>query len=279
MQATLFMSYFNELKKLVLIILPYAGVLSALYLLLCIIVYIIQDRLIFFPEKLSATHQYHFFGSFRELNIKTKDGILLNGLLYKVKKPKGVVFFVHGNAGSINTWGWVAETYTNLNYDCFVFDYRGFGKSEGNINSEQQFYDDVQAAYDFLKADYAESEIVVIGFSIGSAAATKIASQNKPRMLILQAPYFSLVDMAKKHYPFLPSLLLKYKFRTYEFLQRTAVPVVIFHGEEDEIIYYGSSVKLKTYLKHSDKFIPLKKQSHNGIHENKNYIDALRTIL
>lgn len=278
MQATSFMPY-SELKKLMQTILPYVGMLSALYLLLCIIVYIIQDRLIFFPEKLSATHRYHFFEKFREENIKTKDGILLNGLLYEVNRPKGVVLFVHGNAGSIDSWGWVAETYTKIDYDCFVFDYRGFGKSEGNISSEQQFYDDVQAAYDFLKAGYAESDIVVIGFSIGSAAAAKIASQNRPRMLILQAPYFSLVDMAKKHYPFLPTLLLKYKFRTWEFLQRTAAPVVIFHGEEDEIIYYGSSVKLKAYLKQDDKFIPLKKQSHNGIHENKDYIDALRNIL
>lgn len=273
------MPYSDELKKLMQIILPYVGLLAALYFLLCMIVYVIQDRLIFFPEKLPATHQYHFFGRFREKSIKTKDGILLNGLLYEVNRPKGVVLFVHGNAGSIDTWGWVAETYTNLNYDCFVFDYRGFGKSEGNISGEQQFYEDVQTAYDFLKAGYAESDIVVIGFSIGSAAAAKIASQNQPRMLILQAPYFSLVDMAKKHYPFLPSFLLKYKFRTYEFLQKTAAPVVIFHGEEDEIIYFGSSVRLKTYLKRSDKFIPLKKQSHNGIHENEDYIAAIKTIL
>lgn len=279
MQANPFMPYSDELKKLMQTILPYVGLLAALYLLLCIIVYVIQDRLIFFPEKLTANHQYHFFGRFREKNIKAKDGIVLNGLLYEVNSPKGIVLFVHGNAGSIDTWGWVAETYTNLNYDCFVFDFRGFGKSEGNISSEQQFYDDVQAAYDFLKTGYAESDIVVIGFSIGSAAAARIASQNQPRMLILQAPYFSLVDMAKKHYPFLPSLLLKYKFRTWEFLQSTAAPVVIFHGEADEIIYYGSSVKLKTYLKRGDKFIPLKKQSHNGIHENKDYIDALKTIL
>lgn len=238
-----------------------------------------QESLIFFPEKLSPGYAFDFDQEFEELYVPAKDGAKLHGLLFKAAAPKGLVFYLHGNAGSVASWGWVAKTYTDLNYDIFVLDYRGYGKSEGSISSEKQFYEDAQAAYDQLKSRYDESRIVLAGYSIGTGAAAMLAASNKPRLLLLQAPYYSLSDLMKNLYPIVPAFLLKYKFDTYRFIEKTAAPVVLFHGDRDEIIYHGSSEKLRQHLKPTDKVIVLKGQGHNGMNENLAYQRELANVL
>ena len=99
------------------------------------------------------------------------------------------MFYLHGNAGALDTWGDIAKVYTSLGYDIFILDYRGFGKSEGSIYSEEQFYKDVQAAYDVMRKEYPENKIVVEGYSIGTGPATILAATNHPKLLLLQAPY------------------------------------------------------------------------------------------
>ncbi|KAA9324994.1 alpha/beta hydrolase [Adhaeribacter soli] len=238
-----------------------------------------QESLIFFPSKLPPDHAFHFRESFQERYITAPDGIKLHGLLFPVEASKGLIFYLHGNAGSVEEWGSVASIYTNLGYDVFMLDYRGYGKSGGKISSEQQFYDDVQAAYDLMKQEYPEEKIIVLGYSIGTAAAARTAALNKPQMLILQAPYYSLTDLGKNLYPIIPSAILKYKFKTYEFVEKTAAPIVIFHGDQDEVIYYGSSLKLQKHLKPTDQLNTLKGQSHNGMTENPDYLAAIRKLL
>jgi len=218
------------------------------YGLLCLFVYFIQESMIFFPSKLPTDYPYEFNSDYEELSIVTEDLAILNGLLFTVDSSRGVVFYLHGNAGALDSWGTVAPIYTRLNYDIFVLDYRGYGKSEGSISSEQQFYGVIQSAYNEIKVRYDEKNIVVLGYSLGAAAAAKLAAENNPAMLILQAPYYSLTDLKKRIYPFLPDFLVRYKFETYSFLDNTKVPVIIFHGDRDEVIYYGSSVKLQKQL-------------------------------
>src|SRR5687767_12462702 len=126
-------------------------ILLLLYLLICALLFFIQERMIFFPEKLPKDFRFRFNGNFKEVSIETADKTILNAGLFKADSSKGVVYYLHGNAGSINSWGEVAGIYNDLNYDVFMLDYRGYGKSEGNITSQQQFYQDVQTAYDTLK--------------------------------------------------------------------------------------------------------------------------------
>jgi alpha-beta hydrolase superfamily lysophospholipase len=241
--------------------------------------YFFQEKLIFFPDKLNKNYQFSFNQTFEEVNIKTKDNIRLNGLLFTAERAKGLVFYLHGNAGALNSWGEVATRYTSLNYDVFILDYRGYGKSEGTINSQAQLFEDVQTAYDEMKKKYREETIVVLGYSIGTGPATKLASVNSPKLLILQAPYYSLTDMMRHTYPIIPTFLLKYKFRTNEYIKDCKMPVVIFHGNRDEVIYYGSSLKLKTQMKPQDTLITLDGQGHNGMTDNPEYISALGKIL
>jgi pimeloyl-ACP methyl ester carboxylesterase len=241
--------------------------------------YLFQEKLIFFPDRLNKNYQFSFNQSFEEVNIKTKDNKWIHGLLFTVERPKGLVFYLHGNAGALDSWGEVAKRYTSLKYDVFILDYRGYGKSEETINSQEQLFEDVQQAYDEMKKKYGEETMVVLGYSIGTGPATKLASVNSPKLLILQAPYYSLTDMMRHTYPIIPTFLLKYKFRTNEYIKDCKMPVVIFHGNRDEVIYYGSSLKLKTQMKPQDTLITLDGQGHNGMTDNPEYISALGKIL
>src|ERR1700693_6509420 len=172
-------------------------ILKAAFLLIVIIfllIFFFQEKLIFFPEKLDKNYRFNFLSKFEEVNIKTSDNKLLNGLLFTVGNPKRLIFYLHGNAGSLNSWGQVAKTYVDLHYDVFILDYRGYGKSERSIGSQNQIFQDVQLAYNEMKKRYPEEHIVILGYSIGTGPSARLASTNSPRLLILQAPYYSMVD-------------------------------------------------------------------------------------
>jgi pimeloyl-ACP methyl ester carboxylesterase len=264
------------MKKLVLKILK---ILIIIYTALCGLLYFIQEKLIFFPEKLEKEYKFEFNQNFEELNFRTEDNVLLNGILFRANNTKGLIFYLHGNAGSLKSWGEIAKTYTDLNYDLFMLDYRGYGKSEGTISSQKQLFKDIQIVYDSLKTKNDENKIIVLGYSIGTGPATKLASSNHPKLLILQAPYYSLIDLMKHNYRIIPTFILKYKLETNKYLKACKMPVVIFHGVKDEVIYYRSSVKLKKLMKANDALITLPGQGHNGITNNPNYITEIKKIL
>ncbi|HEX5151628.1 MAG TPA: alpha/beta fold hydrolase [Parafilimonas sp.] len=264
------------MKKILLKTLKIVGIL---YFIICTLLFLFQEKLIFFPQKLAREYTFSLDQEFEEINVKTKDNKLLNSLLFKADSSKGVIFYLHGNAGSLSTWGEVAKTYTALHYDVFMPDYRGYGKSEGSINGQRQFFQDIQTVYDELKTKYTEDKIVVLGYSIGTGPAAKVASANNPRLLILQAPYYSLTDMMHHTYPIIPTFILKYKFETGEYIKSCKMPVVIFHGDQDEVIYYGSSLKLQKEFKQQDTLITLNGQGHNGMTENPDYKIEIQKVL
>lgn len=253
--------------------------LLILYVLVCLGLYFLQEKLLFFPHKLDKNYKFSVNQPFEELNIKPKDGKLLDALLFKADSTKGLVFYLHGNAGSLENCGDVAKRYTELRYNVLILDYPGYGKSEGDIKSKTQLFDAIQSAYDEMKKRIHEDSIVVLGYSVGTGPAAHLASTNHPRLLILQAPYYSLTDMMHHMYPIIPTFLLKYKFDTNQYLKNCKMPVVIFHGNQDEVIYYGSSLKLQEEMKKGDTLITLKAQGHNGITDNPEYIVAIKTFL
>ena len=237
------------------------------------------EQQLFPGAKLDKNFHFNFPGNVSEINILTKDRSKLNGLLFKSDQTKGLIIYLHGSNGAVDTWGKIAGFYTALNYDIFMLDYRGYGKSDGKITSEAQLYSDAQAAYDQLSLDYSQRHIVVIGQSLGAAPAAMLAANNNPRALILQAPYYSLGDWVHSLAPDVDTSNLKYKLRTYEFLPKTKAPVIIFHGDLDDAIYYGSSEKLSSYFKLVDKLFILKGEGHNDFTNNKEYLQKLEEVL
>ncbi len=260
-------------------ILKIALFLLGIYIAGLVLIYFNQEKFIFLPTKLEADYAFQFDRDFQEINLETSDKIQLNCLYFKTTKPKGVVYYLHGNSGDLSGWGDISDIYLDLGYDVFILDYRGFGKSEGKIKNEKELYEDVQLGYDFLKKKFYESQIVVIGYSIGTGAASHLAAENSPKMLILQAPYYNLTEMAKTRMPFVPSFLLKYKFDNQKNIVNTKCPVYIFHGDNDKTIYYEDAVKLQNYLKKEDYYFTLPGQGHNGINENPDFIEKLNEIL
>ncbi len=263
------------IKKLIKIVTVIAG----LYIILCAGLYFFQENLIFFPQKLDENYQFNFAEDFEELKFQNSDGNALNGLLFRSDSSRGLIFYLHGNAGSLASWGNVAKTYTALNYDIFILDYRGYGKSEGKISSQAQLFADNQMIYDELKKTYQEEDMIILGYSIGTGLASKLASNNNPAQLILQAPYYSLTDMMRQRFPFIPSFFLKYKFATNTYLKNCEMPITIFHGDKDRVINYGSSIKLKEEFHDKINLITLKGQGHNGMTDNIRYQQELKKTL
>lgn len=238
----------------------------------------VQEKLLFHPHELPADHQYSFASPFEEINYKVNDDVTINALHFKAKDPKGVVYYFHGNAGALDSWGNVAGDFTKLGYDVLIIDYRGFGKSTGKISEDGLFFD-AQFIYDKLKERYAENTIVVYGRSIGTGIAAYIASRNSPGKLILETPYYNLRDLVKNLYPAAPAFLLRYSLKTNEFLPKVKCPVYLFHGTQDEVIYYGSSLKLQQFFKPGDTLFTIPGGRHNNLDNFEIYHKGLKLVL
>lgn len=234
------------------------------FLFITSMIYVFQEKLIFFPEAVSADYQFQFDHDFEEINYNVQKGITINALLFKAKESKGVIFYSHGNAGSLSRWGYVADLFLMNNYDVLIYDYRGYGKSNGSV-SEANLYHDAIYIYKQLAKEYGEDKIVVYGRSIGTGIATKVASEFVPKQLILESPYYNLPDLAKKMFPFMPSFMLRYKFRNDQMITLVKCPITIFHGTYDEVIYFGSSLKLEKLIKKEDKIVPIVGGHHNDL--------------
>lgn len=234
----------------------------------------------FFPgSKFQGEFHFEFSNPFTEFNFQTKDGYNLNGLRFKARLTNGVIFYLHGSNGGLDVWGKIAPFYTNLNYDIFILDYRGYGKSESKVSSESQLNEDVQMVYDNLRKIYRESMIIVVGQSMGTGPAAILTANNNPKALVLQAPYYSLSDWISNVAPGTDSSNMNFQFNTFEFLQKIKVPVTIFHGDADEAIYPGSSEKLSRFLKKGDQLFLLKGEGHTNFTSNTEYLEKMKTIL
>ncbi|RZK96172.1 MAG: alpha/beta fold hydrolase, partial [Hymenobacter sp.] len=232
------------------------GSVLVVYVVACTWLYFKQEALLFYPRKLPASYQFKLPGHYAEVPIKTPDGAQLSGLLFRADAAEGLVFFLHGNAGSLAEWGQLAPTYVAQGYDVFLLDYRGYGKSTGTISSQAQLLNDVELAYQQVIMQYEESQVIIAGYSLGTGPAAWLAARHRPRRLLLHAPYYSMADMAARTisvWPLLPDFLLRYPLPTNEFIQQVSAPIVLVHGNQDNLIPYNSSVRLKALLKPGDQ--------------------------
>lgn len=249
----------------------------AIYCAISIALYYLQDYLLFKPEKLPDDFQFYYDNQdTKEYFMETRDGAKLNGVLFKSKnEPKGIVLYLKGNSKSIKGWGKFAVDFTRHDYSVFMVDYRGFGKSTGR-RSQKAIKRDLQEVYNKLKERTPEEHILLYGRSLGSGFAAKLASMNNPRMLILDAPYYSLTKVTGRYMPFMPlSILMKYPLPTYKWLKYVRCPIHIIHGTDDKLIPYKSSVKLSQV---SPKLTTLHTVIGGG-HKNLNNFESYHKML
>ena len=245
-----------------------------------ILLYFFQERFLFHPEKLPKDFVFQYENQeVEEYNVQLNEKVLINGLHFKTKHPKGVVFYLKGNSRSIKGWGKFAVDFTLHGWDVIMMDYRGFGKSTGK-RTQQTMKDDVQAIYNKIKENVDEKYIIVYGRSLGTGLATKIASVNNPRMLILACPYYSMSKNVKRYFPFIPlGLVMRFSMPTYKWMKYVKCPIKIIHGTDDRVIPMKSSFKLSKINPKLTRVYPIIDGGHKNLHNYEGYHRALKEIL
>lgn len=249
------------------------------YALLLVLVYFIQEKLIFKPEKLHPDFKYKYDAPFKELFFDVEPGVRINGLHFTVDKPLGLILYFHGNSRSIKGWARYARDFYRYNYDVVLVDYRGFGKSTGK-RTEKDMLKDMQFVYETLAARYSENHIIVYGRSLGSGFAAKIACDNNPRYLILDAPYYSFRKVVERFLPILPMrFLLRFHLRTDKWIKQVNCHTYIIHGTKDWLIPISNSEKLQALNPRKITLARIVGGGHNNLTTFPSYHNMIRDIL
>ena len=253
--------------------------LVVLYIAFGFIMFLFQEKLIFLPVKLPSDYTYSFETDFEEYFIAMEDGAEVNALHFRHPKPKGLIVYFHGNAGSLARWGQVVLPFVALGYEVLIYDYRGYGKSTGK-RSKQKLLSDASTVYSFATELTSEKQIILFGRSLGSAFASHLAGLNHPKKVILETPFYSLEDVTNRILPIYPtSLLLRYKFQNHTFLTTNVAPVYIFHGTEDEVVPYESGKRLFRSLNENTHFFTIEGGHHNDLDRYKEYWTQMKIVL
>lgn len=250
------------------------------YVVINVIVYYAQEKFLFKPEKLPADFEFKYPNQkATEYNIELDAGVNINSVHFSVDNPKGVVMYLKGNSRSIKGWGKFAIDFTRLQYDVVMVDYRGFGKSTGR-RTERAIKDDLQKVYNRIKSRVDQKYIVIYGRSMGSGFATKLASTNNPRMLILESPYYSMMRIAKRYIPFMPiSIAMRFPIRTYKWIQYVNCPIKIIHGTSDRLVPFSNAIELVKIRQKYARIYPIVGGGHNDLHTFEDYHRILEEIL
>lgn len=244
-----------------------------------------QERLLFAAVPLPATQVLSKAPDIHELGIDVP-GARLSALHLKLPQARGVVFYLHGNAGNLETWFVNPEFYRQLGYDLFMIDYRGYGKSTGRIESESQLHADVRLAWDQVAAQYEGRRKVLFGRSLGTGLATRLAadlsaagaSGAAPDLTVLISPYVSLERVAREHFPWVPPQVLRYPLRSDAWIGRIRGPVQILHGELDTVIPVAHSQTLQTLVP-GMRLDVIAGASHNDLQNFPAYLDVVAKAL
>ena len=200
------------------------------------------NALLFFPTRaLDATPALARL-PYEDLELATSDGERLHGWWIPAARPPAVahVLFFHGNGGNISHRLPHARALTDAGLDVLLFDYRGYGRSTGSPD-EKGTYRDARAAREALLArpGVEPAAVVYLGESLGGAVAVELAVEHPPAALVLQSSFTSLRAMARLHYPVVPAVAVPDAYPTIDRIARVACPVLVVHGDRDDIVPAG----------------------------------------
>lgn len=270
---------------------------AALYAAVVLLLWWGQERLLFYPGTLPAEHRFRLPADVHETWVDVP-GARLNALHLRLPQPRGVVFFLHGNAGNLESWFTGLAFYRQANFDLFMIDYRGYGKSSGRIQSEAQLLADVHAAWDHMASLYAGRvhptvqpgsqpaaspgaqpfKRVIYGRSLGTGPAAMLAAELQPELTILVSPYASMGALAQQHFRWVPALALRYPLHTETALARVKTPVVLAHGGHDTLVPPVNSQRLLAVARQA-RLILVPEAGHNDIQQFEAVLGGLRAAL
>ena len=263
------------------IILRWVKIILLIYVVVGIALYYLQERILLHPRAYPQDYAYSFHVPFAEVNIPINRNENLNIVQFFPKDTvrKGVVLYFHGNMRNIDHYAKFADNFTRDGYEVWMPDYPGFGKTNGTL-TEQKLYDEALLAYKLARTKCKADSIIIYGKSFGTGIASELATMIDCRILILETPYYSIPALFSYYLPVYPALLMsKFKFPVNEYLKDATMPVVIFHGTNDDIIPYAVAKRLKQSLKPADEFITIEKGKHNNLSDFPLYRQKLDSLL
>jgi len=246
---------------LLMLVLAYSALLT--------FVYFYQSRLLYFPDtpsRLVDLSPERVDLSYESVQLLTSDNIQLDAWFIPAPEARGVILFCHGNAGNISHRLDSLLLFHKLGFSSLIFDYRGYGRSQGSP-SEAGTYLDVEAAWHYLtrSRDVPASRIVLFGRSLGAAVAAHQAVVTTPEALIIESSFTSVPDMAAELYPFLPTRWLsRYKYDVRQQLEKVSCPVLVVHSRDDEIIPFSHGRALFAAAREPKQFLELQGGHNDG---------------
>jgi fermentation-respiration switch protein FrsA (DUF1100 family) len=251
-------------------LLRFLVILAIGYAALCLVVYLTQAKLVYFPGREPRATPADFGLEFRELQLRTKDGVGLHGWFLPVEGARGAVLVSHGNAGTIELRIELARSFVELGWSVLLYDYRGYGKSAGEPD-EEGTYRDAEAAFDWLVRERGlpPARIAAWGESLGGAVALEFALRRLVGALVLESAFTSLADIGSSAYPFLPvRLLARSRYDTRACIARLDVPVLVVHGSGDEIVPFDHARSLVAAARRTPELIEFA-----GGHNDKGWLE------
>ena len=197
-----------------------------------------QSSFVYFPYKDIQGTPKQLGMPCKDVTFVSKDGIKLNGWFIPSDDSKDVVLFCHGNAGNISHRMESIQIFHKMGLSVFIFDYRGYGQSEG-IPSEKGTYLDAEAAWNYLTKveNFDASNIILFGRSMGGSISAKLATDKRPKVLIIESSFTSITNLGANIYPFLPvRLLSRFSYDTLKYVKLVKSPVLVIHSGDDEIV-------------------------------------------
>lgn len=229
--------------------------------------YLQQSSMIFFPYATLDQTPAEWGLVYEDVFVDTEDGVRLHGWYIPRHGSKQALLFFHGNAGNISHRGASVEIFHRLGLNVFIFDYRGYGKSQGKPD-EKGLYKDARAAWRYLSKErgFGQEEIILFGRSLGGAVAAELAAEIQPGGLILESTFSSAKDVANAVFPVLSRLIfLRYDFDTATHVRRVACPVLVLHSPDDEIIPFRLGEKVFQAAKEPKSFVKMRGDHNSGI--------------
>jgi uncharacterized protein len=229
---------------------------------------------------LRADYPFNFRQRFNEINLPVTAKKNLSIVQFTVPDSvcRGVVLYFHGNRKNIERYAPFAVNFTRNNYEVWMIDYPGFGKSTGE-RTEQIVYDDAATLYKMARARFSKDSIIIYGKSVGTGIAAQLASVRDCKRLLLETPYYS-IDALLNHYAFIypVSWLTKYHFPSFSYFKKIEVPITIFHGTNDEVIPYRQAIQLAKENAGAE-LVTIEKGKHNNLNDSPVFHQHLDSLL
>lgn len=246
-----------------------ALIAGGVYAILTTYLFFFQARFVYFPDTPSRTlvADPRAVGlEFENVRFSASDGTNIHGWWIPASPSRGLLLFLHGNAGNISHRLDSIRLFHELGLSVFIFDYRGYGLSEGKP-TESGTYQDALAAWEYAVNDkhIEPNGVVVFGRSLGGAIAAWLGSRQTPGALIIESTFTSVPDMAREIYPLLPTRwLTRIRYDARENLSRVSCPVLIVHSRDDELIPFEHGEALFATLKSPKAFLQITGGHNDG---------------